>query len=236
MQRLLIFIAAVLLFPALLAAQPQPFQAREAEIRAAVEGYILQKTAGLGCEIRIKRFSISDASALPEGDLQYEIVAPQQWEGWGNSSFAVIVRKGERVVRNIPGRVEVEALAEMVIAVRQIDHGTVVGAGDVALKKMEISATQGRYLASITDAVGKKSRATFRSGSPLKSDQLEKAALVKSGQIVTIVAENERMRVTVPGKARSAGGEGDTISVQNMNSLKEFPARIVDATTVSVAF
>lgn len=236
MQRFLLFIIGVLLFPVLLEAQPQPPQTRDAEIRAAVETYIRQKTAGLGCEIRLKRFSFSATSGLPEGALEYEIVAPQQWEGWGSTSLAVIVRQGERVVRNIPGRVEVEALAEMVVAVRQIDHGSMVTAGDVALKKKDVAGTQGRYLASLSDAVGKKVRSTVRPNTPLKSDQLEKVALIKSGQIVTIVAENDRMRVTITGKARNAGGEGDMISVQNLNSLKEFPARIVDATTVMVAF
>jgi flagella basal body P-ring formation protein FlgA len=44
------------------------------------------------------------------------------------------------------------------------------------------------------------------------------------------------MRVTMPGKAKSSGGQGDTINVQNMNSLKEFPARIIDATTVMIEF
>jgi flagella basal body P-ring formation protein FlgA len=61
-------------------------------------------------------------------------------------------------------------------------------------------------------------------------------ALIKSGQIVTIVAENDRIRVTLTGKAKGAGAEGDMISVQNLNSLKEFPARVVDASTVMVAF
>ena len=67
-------------------------------------------------------------------------------------------------------------------------------------------------------------------------DMLEKIPLIKSGQVVTIVAENDHMRVTLTGKARSAGAEGDSIMVQNTSSLKEFPAKIVDATTVVVPF
>ena len=236
MHRLFIFIICVLLFPALLGANTLLSQTRDVEIRAAVESYVLQKTANLGCETRLKRFTFSGASALPEGPLEYEIVAPQQWEGWGNTGLAIIVRRGERVVGNIPGRVEVEALAEMVIAVRQIDHGSVVTTGDVALKKLDVAGVQGRYLSRVADVVGKKARSTIRPNTAVKVDQFEKVALIKSGQIVTIVAENDRMRVTIPGKARSAGGEGDTINVQNMNSLKEFPARIVDANTVMVAF
>jgi flagella basal body P-ring formation protein FlgA len=237
MQRIFVFIIGLLLFPLLLEAQTKPEQKRDAEIRSAVETYVRQKTAGLGYEIRLKRFSISSgATALPEGSLEYEIVAPQQWEGWGSTSLAVIVRQGERVLHNIAGRVEVEALAEMAIAVRQIDYGSIVTDSDVALKKLDVAGTQGHYLGNIADVVGKKTRSTIRANSPFRPDQLEKVALIKSGQIVTIVAENDRMRVTLTGKARNPGGEGDVINVQNMNSLKEFPARIIDATTVMVAF
>jgi flagella basal body P-ring formation protein FlgA len=237
MKRLCVFIIGMVLIPLLLGAQGKPVQKRDAEIRAAVETYIRQKTAGLGYEIRIKRLSVSSgATALPEGHLEYEIVAPQQWEGWGGTSLAVIVRQDERVLRNIAGRIEVEALAEMAVATRQIDHGTVIAAGDVALKKLDVSGTQGHYLGSLADVVGKKARSTIRPNSPFKPEQLEKVALIKSGQIVTIVAENDRIRVTLTGKAKGAGAEGDMISVQNLNSLKEFPARVVDATTVMVAF
>lgn len=235
MQRLLI-IGIIFLFAIAHVANAQVPEPREAEARAAVENYVRQKTADLGYEVRMKRFSFSGAVSLPAGNIDYEIVAPQQWEGWGNANIALIARQGDRVVGNIPVRVEVEALAEMVIAVRQIDHGSIVTLQDVALKKLDISVTQGRYLGSTSEVIGKKVRSTIRPNTPFKADQLEKVALVKSGQIVTIVAENDRMRVTMTGKAKSAGGEGDMINVQNMNSLKEFPARIVDANTVLVAF
>ncbi len=211
-------------------------KSRDAEIRGAVETYIMQKTAGLGCEITVKRLTLGSVGSLPDGLLEYEIVAPQQWEGWGNASIAVIARLGEKIVRNIPARVEVEAMAEMVVATRQIDHGTVVSTGDVVLKKMDVALTQGRYLGKIQDVVGKKTRSTVRANIPFKAEMLEKIPMIKSGQLVTIVAENDLMRVTLTGKAKSAGGEGDSIMVQNTSSLKEFPARIVDANTVMVSF
>jgi flagella basal body P-ring formation protein FlgA len=236
MQKMFVVIIAVLLFSPPLVVQGQSSRQRAEEIRTAVETYAQQKTAGLGYEIRIKRYSISEIPVLPEGGLEYEIVAPQQWEGWGNTSLAVIIRQGERVLSNISGRIEVEALVEMAVAVHQIDHGSIVGAGDVILKKQDVSGTQGRYLGKITDVVGKKARSTIRPNTPFKPDQLEKVALVKSGQIVTIVAENDRMRITITGKAKSAGGEGDMINVQNTYSLKEFPARVIDASTVTIAF
>lgn len=198
--------------------------------------YVAKRTANLGYEVRLKRLSIPGNPKLPEGVLTYDVMAPAQWEGWGQVSMAVVVRQGDRVVRNIPVVVEVEALAEMAIAARQIDHGSIIASGDLILRRQDVATAQGHFLARIEDALGKKARTTMRVNQPVRSDQLEKLPVVKSGQIVTMVAENERMRITVTGKARGSGAVGDTIPVQNLNSLKELPARIIDAGTVAVAF
>lgn len=234
-RTILIILGCLFLVP-FLALAKVPASVHEAEIRAAVASYLKQKTAGLGCEVTIKRLTIGGSQLLPEGPLEYEVIAPQQWEGWGSTAVSVIVRQGERVVQNIPVRVEVEALAEMVVTVRQIDHGSVISASDLTLRKQDLSSVRGRYLGRIEDVAGKKARTTLRANAAVNPDQLEKIPLVKSGQMVTIIAENERMRITVTGKARGSGAEGDTINVQNMNSLKEIPARIIDAGTVLVVF
>lgn len=236
-RNMLLIVVCLLLVPLLVLAQTDSSPGgSEAEIRQAVMAYVQQKTANLGFDIRIKRLSFAKNIKLPEGVLNYDVIAPQQWEGWGQASLAVIVRQDDKVVRNIPVVVEVEALADMVVAVRQIDHGSLISAADLTLRKQDVASAQGRFLTSIEDVAGKKARTTFRANVPVKSDQLENVPVVKSGQIVTIVAENERMRITVTGKARASGAVGDTIPVQNLNSLKELPARIIDAGTVVVVF
>lgn len=233
---LMLTVTLVLLSAVALAGAPQIPPSREAEIRSAVMASVQQRTAELGCETRIKRLSISGNPTFPAGTLEYEVVAPQQWEGWGKAGISVIARKGALVVCNITVWVEIEALVEMVVTVRQISHGSVLTAADLALRKQDIAAVQGRYLARIEDAVGKKARITFRPNATIRSDQLERVPLIRQGQLVTIIAENERMRITATGRAKSAGAEGDTITVQNLSSLKELPARVLSADTVQIVF
>ena len=60
--------------------------------------------------------------------------------------------------------------------------------------------------------------------------------VIVSGQLVTIIAENAGVRITVSGRARSAGSVGDLIRVQNMVSNKELAARVLDASTVEIGF
>lgn len=231
-----IVVLALLAIKALAAQIPHVPVEREAEIRKAVVEYVQLKTASLGCQVNVKRLIINGNHTFPPGALEYEVIAPQQWEGWGNAGISIIARQNDRVVRNIPARVEVEALADMVVTTRQLDRDTIITGSDLAVRKQDIAAVQGRYLASVDSAIGKKVRMTVRANTPLRSDQLEKIPLIKPGQLVTIVAENERMRITVTGKAKSAGAEGDTVVVQNLNSLKEIPARVLDANTVQIVF
>lgn len=209
---------------------------RGEEVRQAATAFVTTRTAGMGWDVRIRRITVSDALKLPEGKIEYEIIAPQQWEGWGNINIAVIARQKERVLRNIPVRVDVEALTDMVVALHQIEHGELISAADVVLQKREISRSTHLAARTIDDVVGKKPRTTVRANQPVRADQVEKVPLVKPGQMVTIVAENEVLRVSVSGKARSSGAEGDTIRVQNLTSLKEIPAIVISATTVQVAF
>ncbi|HEY4743942.1 MAG TPA: flagellar basal body P-ring formation chaperone FlgA [Desulfuromonadaceae bacterium] len=220
------------------AAQPlAPKQVnRDAEIRDAVVAYVKQKTASLGYDVHVKRISVGGAPKLPDGPLEYEVMAPQQWEGWGAVNLAVLVRQGDRVVSNTAMRVEVEALADMVVTLRQLDHGTVITNADVAIQKRDIATVSGRFAANVTDIVGKQARTTIKANSVVRTDLVEKVPLIRAGQMVSIVAENAVMKLTVAGKARSSGAEGDVIMVQNLNSLKEIPARVVNTTTVQVSF
>ena len=216
---------------------PVPKQVnRDAEIKAAITAYVKQKTANLGYDVHIKHIDINSNLKLPEGPLDYEVVAPQQWEGWGTVYLAVLVRQGDRLVSNTSMRVEVEALADMVVTLRQLDHGTVITREDIAVQKRDVATVAGKFAGNVKDIVGKQARTTIRANSVVRPDLVEKVPLIKVGQMVTIVAENEVMKLSVAGRARNSGAEGDIIMVQNLNSLKAIPARVLNATTVQVSF
>ena len=209
---------------------------KEAEVRRLVTDYLLQKDGNLGLTISVKKIGYSGDLTLPPGKVAFEVVAPDRWEGWGSANLALIVRVDDRVERNISLRVEVEALADMVIAARPLERGEVVKEGDVVIGKRDLSKVQGRVYRTLDEVLGKMVRTGIRGNSPLRNDTLERVPLIKSGQLVTIVAENNTMRITASGKARNSGAAGDEIMVQNLTSQKEISARVLDAATVRVEF
>ncbi|MDD2366567.1 MAG: flagellar basal body P-ring formation chaperone FlgA [Desulfuromonadaceae bacterium] len=209
---------------------------REQEIRELVTSFIIARSSGMNWTLHINRISINRHLKMPEGKMDYEIIAPQQWEGWGKTNLTVIIRQNDRVIRNISVTVDVEAKTDMVVALHQIEYGDLLTEADVVVQEYLLSPGSRLAARSLSDVVGKKARTTLKANQPVRSDQVERVPLIKAGQMVTIIAENEVLKVAVSGKARSAGAEGDTISVQNLTSLKEIPARVISATTVQVAF
>jgi flagellar basal body P-ring formation protein FlgA len=209
---------------------------KEAEVRQLVVDYVKMRTAALGLEVTVKKVGATGDLQLPAGSIAYELVAPQQWEGWGNVNLALLVRVDDRLVKNIPLRVEVEALTDLVVTTRPLERGEVIGAADVVLQKRDLAGVTGKVSRSLGDVVGKQLKVGIRGNMPVRSDSLERVPLVKSGQMVTMVLESESLRVTMSGRVKSAGAEGDLVTVQNLSSNKDVPARVVDSQTVRVDF
>lgn len=209
---------------------------KEAEVRRIVADYIRQKTEDLGVDIRLKNISFNSDISIPAGKVTYDLVSSQEWEGWGRGSLALIIRVNDRVEKNVPINVEVEALAEMVVAKRPLEFGSIVKKEDVALQKRDLATSQGKVCRTLDEVIGKRVRVAMRGNSTVRSDYLEKPPLVKSGQMVTIIAENDSFRLTATGRAKGNGAAGDTVIVQTLNTRKDLPALVVDANTVRVEF
>jgi flagellar basal body P-ring formation protein FlgA len=208
----------------------------EAKVRQIVVDYLQQKTRFQDVTVQLKKLGFSGEILLPAGNATYEVVSPQEWEGWGRGALALIVRIDDRVVKNIPLNVEVEALTDVVVATRAMERGMVVEKGDVALLKRDMATVPAKTCRNLNEVLGKRVRVGIRGNSPVRSDYLERLPIIKSGQLVTIVAENDKFRITATGKAKGNGAEGETVVVQNLNAQKELSAIVMDAKTVRVEF
>ena len=209
---------------------------RQDELRRVVESYIQSRSASSGVQPVLKRLGGVSDQQLPAGRVTYEVLAPQQWEGWGKTSMALIIRVDDQVVRNLPLQAEVEGWREVLVASRPLARGDILGPRDVVQERRNLAQIQGMPLLVAEDAVGKRLKVAVRQGSPVPANSLEKVMLVTAGQQVTIMLEHEFLHLTATGRAKNAGGIGDVIQVQNLSSQKVFPARVVNAQTVQVDF
>ena len=121
------------------------------------------------------------------------------------------------------------ALADDLVATRNLPAGTILAAGDVAVTP---SARAGLAPA---DALGKQIRTAVYEGRPISKGQLTTPTLVSRNQLVTLAYENAALRIETEGRALGAGGEGDLIRVMNLSSRATLMARINADGTLTVA-
>ena len=74
----------------------------------------------------------------------------------------------------------------------------------------------------------------LKANSPLKWSNLSKVVLVKKGQIVDVYASGNGIYVTMKGMALHDGVEGGSVTVRNLSSDKEFPAKVLNENSVKV--
>ena len=121
------------------------------------------------------------------------------------------------------------ALADDLVAIRNLPAGTILAAGDVAV------APSPRAGLAPADALGKQLRIAVYEGRPISKGQLSTPTLVSRNQLVTLAYENAALRIETEGRALGAGGEGDLIRVMNLSSRATLMARINADGTVTVA-
>jgi flagella basal body P-ring formation protein FlgA len=59
---------------------------------------------------------------------------------------------------------------------------------------------------------------------------------VRKGQLIDVVVAEGALNISMKGIALGNGGAGENVSVRNIDSRKEFSARVVRPNTVQVKF
>ena len=73
-------------------------------------------------------------------------------------------------------------------------------------------------------------------GKPLVWKDLSQRSLVRKGDIVEVTAINGLMAISMRAVARQDGSDGDVILLRNVDSSKDFPARVVSEGRAEVIF
>lgn len=121
---------------------------------------------------------------------------------------------------------------EVVGLVRTVEAGQIITEAD--LGPVEVPGTVARLVAMPADVLGKEAKRTIEAGKPLRPYDVMVPQLVKKGQKVSLIVQNETMTITATGKAMTAGGEGDTVRVQNSQSYVLLEGEVVGPGLVRV--
>ena len=171
---------------------------------------------------------------LPQGKLQVDVI-PSDPAIVNSNRFTLIFRIDGRVVKNLSVRVQMQAMAQLVVATTELRRGQIIGQGDLQLVEAEMARLR-EPCQDLDELIGKKVRRTIRAGEPIECYSIEFPPMVQRGELVTIVAAKGSLTISARGLAREDGKKGDVIKVRNTSSQKDVHCRVIAPGVVEVEF
>ena len=189
-------------------------------------------------DVMVSRFKVVGNEAVPQGGLHFQFLQ----KGTGRRRpigyvRAIALISVDGVVRNrakLSGWVDV--FEPVVCTARNVKRGEIIQRDDLCLIRKNISHLSPKILRDMSRAIGYMAKHNVREGACLKEWMVGKPSIVKKGDMVTIVAESDELRLTVPGRVLGKGYRGELVKIRNVMSKKEIYARVVNNSTVVIDF
>ena len=216
---------------------PQGYQTiPESRLREIFQAYFCRNLNIGKSDVEISRLNISGNVPVPSGKISYRLFqrGQRKFEGYVSVVAAVKVDDVVRSKVKISGWVDI--FKAVVCASRDIERGEKINADDLYMVKRNLSHLSSKILTDKTEIIGLIAKHNIKADTSIKEWMIEKAPVVDKGDIVTIMAQSGDLLVTVPGKVLMKGFSGELVKVQNLMSKKEIIAKVMNHSTVAVAF
>jgi flagella basal body P-ring formation protein FlgA len=138
--------------------------------------------------------------------------------------------------RQVPLTLRVDRSQLVVVATRPIRRLASLSADDLRLEKRLISGLPAGPLARIGDALGFVTSREIRGGEVLSTKLIQLPALVKRGEVVTLIVEGQGLSISALGQAKEEGQRGQMIRVMNLSSKKELYGRVEGERQVRILY
>ncbi len=197
--------------------------------------YLKENAAKLPkAEIRPASFKAPEQLVLPMGQLGWK-VTPSRPDIISSTSFSIQFTVDGKPAGNCLVRGKLEVLAEVVTTTTTLHKGDVIAAEMVAMERQRIDNLRKPFHAT-EDLVGKQVTRTVNAGQALEEEDIAMPAVIKEGDMVSIVARKGQLNLSTKGLAKADGRMGETIQVKNIGSNKVIHGRVEGPGTVSVEF
>ncbi len=207
----------------------------QAEMRQILDKYLVSESFQLPhIELRFKSIKLPKAYRIPAGKVHHQVV-PAKPGILGSRRMTLMTRVDGQIKSNKSIRVELEALAEIVIAADDLRRGTIISDKDVELRYQDVSRFDSPIF-SIDEVIGRRVKRSVRLGQPLQHKQIEFPPVIKRGERVVINIRSSGLALTAAGEAKEDGRIGETIRIINSSSGKEVLCRVVAPGQVEVEF
>lgn len=224
-------------------ARPQAAVAKARTIQVVQENDVLQK---LNSELS-KHWNV-------DGELRISFargwqpirIASDDWQvtvsdlpiGGISRSFLVRVRimAAERAWFDQQLVVQAQLWKPILVAVRRIERGQTLDADSVETQTVDVLRERVAPVGGNIDLGQHEAVQTIAEGKPITWKDISTAPLVRKGATVDVIASDGKISISTKGIAQASAGMGEPVSIRNIDTRKDFQARVIDRNTVRVNF
>lgn len=188
-------------------------------------------------DIEVSKFTATPASMeLPPGTLDFRIVSGTPAKPLGQQVIVADVLVDGAALGQIKLTGDLALYGDVVCTTSTLPRHSIVAAHNLKRVRRNLAMLGPDLITDEAAAIGKEVKTTLQPGAILYGNTLKEPEIVKRGDIVSILAANDFLTITVPGRVQIAGAKGDLIKVKNLMSRKEIFARIVGPGVVQAQF
>lgn len=209
--------------------------------RAELEQAFMQLALGRDVlpagDIEVSHFAATpEAVDLPPGEVGYRVVSQSQDKPLGQQVIVADITVDEVVRQRVKMHGDLTLFGEVVCLTRALDRQSLITTDDIKRVRRNLTMLGPDLITEPAAAIGKEVKTSLPPGAVLYGRLLKEPAVVKRGDIVSILAATDTVTITVPGRVQNAGALGDLIKVKNLMSRKEIQAKVIGADTVQAQF
>jgi len=168
----------------------------------------------------------------------WQVSFPELPIGGLSKSFLVRVQISavERVWFDQQMVVQAQLWKPALVATRRLERGQPLDRAAAEVQTLDVLRERAALIPATTKIEDQEVLQTVTEGRPLTCKDVAAAPLVRKGAVVEVVAGDGTMSITMKGLALGTGGMGDAITIRNMDTRKDFQARVVNRNSVRVTF
>lgn len=122
---------------------------------------------------------------------------------------------------SMPLEVRYEVWQKLPVLNRRLARGEVIGEADIAWKTFNPKTVRDDSVQDEASLIGFAPTRTIREGSMIRRGQVSRPSVIHKGDMVSMVYRTLNLEVKATAVALDNGGQGDIVSVRNMDSNKQ---------------
>ncbi len=175
----------------------------------------------------IRDLDVAGPIRIPAGPYEARVSTPQHGRP-GRRRFDVQLVQEGTVLATVPVTARTTARGQVVLTKQPVARGAVLTRADLVVEERDRDAVPSDAVTTPEQAIGMEARVALAGDAPLPRTALAAPVVVKKGDLVMMIVETPRMRLTAAGEALEAGAAGSGIRVKNRASKQEVAGKVIE--------